>query len=476
MHFKDLLAEYITKCDVTLNELAEATGISTASISRYRNGTRIPGINSPQLERLAQGISQYTNIDATILISEFKEALSYDLNTIDYEGFSIRFNSLLNQLSVKPARLASFVNYDTSYISLVRNNKRRPSDLYQFADSVCEYIVLHHNSEEDFTIIKEIVNASDEQMKDPAEQINLLKNWLLSSNSDSELSPKSEIKITSFLEKLDEFDLDEYIRAIHFDTIKVPSVPFQLPTSKTYFGLEEMKKAEIDFLKSTVLNPSITNIYMYSDMGMEDMACDKEFSKKWMAGLAMALKKGHHIHIIHNIDRPLNEMIIGLEAWIPLYMTGQVHPYYLPYKNSDVFCHLYYYSETACCHGQCIEGHHEDGLYYISRVPKDLEYFKKETKALFDKAEPFMNIYNANQDKEFFEYFNRLLQRKGVWQTMGYHLPEYTMEPDLLDALLKYHHIDSSDSLQIYEIIQKQTKTIQEALNETMIYEEFPLL
>lgn len=31
--------------------------------------------------------------------------------------------------------------------------------------------------------------------------------------------------------------------------MKVPTVPFQLPLSKTYYGLEEMKNGELDFLK-----------------------------------------------------------------------------------------------------------------------------------------------------------------------------------------------------------------------------------
>lgn len=40
-------------------------------------------------------------------------------------------------------------------------------------------------------------------------------------------------------------------------------------------------------------------------------------------------KKGHHLNIIHNVDRPFNEMMLGLESWIPIYMTGQISPYYL---------------------------------------------------------------------------------------------------------------------------------------------------
>lgn len=58
----------------------------------------------------------------------------------------------------------------------------------------------------------------------------------------------------SFLKHPDAFDLDEYIRAIHFDELKAPSMLFQLPTSKTYYGVEAMKQGELDFFKTTILS------------------------------------------------------------------------------------------------------------------------------------------------------------------------------------------------------------------------------
>lgn len=85
--------------------------------------------------------------------------------------------------------------------------------------------------------------------------------------------------MTVFLEKLDEFNLDEYIHIIHFDELKVPSVPFQIPVSKTYWGISEMMESELDFLKATVLSKSTAPVIMYSDMPMKEMSKDPEFPK-----------------------------------------------------------------------------------------------------------------------------------------------------------------------------------------------------
>ena len=77
--------------------------------------------------------------------------------------------------------------------------------------------------------------------------------------------------MSSFLSKLDEFDLNDYIRSIRFDELKVPTVPFQFPTSKHYFGMEQMKAGELDFFKATVLSRSKESVFMYSDMKIKDI-------------------------------------------------------------------------------------------------------------------------------------------------------------------------------------------------------------
>lgn len=103
-----------------------------------------------------------------------------------------------------------------------------------------------------------------------------------------------------------------------------------------------MKQGELNFFKGTVLSKSKEDIFMCSDMPMEDMAKDIDFGKKWMFAIAMCLKKGHHLNIIHNLDRPFNEMMLGLESWIPIYMTGQISPYYLSNLKNNIYNHLNY--------------------------------------------------------------------------------------------------------------------------------------
>lgn len=268
-----------------------------------------------------------------------------------------------------------------------------------------------------------------------------------------------------FLRKLDEFNLDEYIRSIHFNDIKVPSVPFQFATSKNYFGLEAMKNGELDFLKSTVLSKSTESVYMCSDMPMEDMAQDLEFGKKWMFGLAVMLKKGLHLNIIHNIDRPFEEMMLGLESWIPLYMTGQISPYYLKSPQNDVYCHFHYVSGEAALFGECIAGYHDKGRYYLTRHKDEVAHYKTITKCLFQKAIPLMDIYCKERKSEYEKFLFENAKLPGKRHHILSSLPLCTMSEELLKEILQQNKISTEDAANIFHFV-----TMQKEIYEQMLY------
>ena len=136
-------------------------------------------------------------------------------------------------------------------------------------------------------LLKNLTGQSIKDINDSAALCQLLSGWLLNTNT---ISPQIN-QMQSFLEKLDQFDLNNFIRSIRFDELKVPTMPIQLPGSRSYFGIREFMTAELDYLKATVLSPSMENVIMYSDMPMEEMSKDPDFPKKWMFGMAMLLKK-----------------------------------------------------------------------------------------------------------------------------------------------------------------------------------------
>ena len=469
MTFCEQLNKYIKQIGCSSKELVNASGLSTSVISRYRRGDRKPSIRSKQLEQLVDGLYKLSvTKKMNITREEIYTALSDTLNdiSIDFEQLSRNFNELITTLNINMSELSRLTSYDASLLSKIRTGNRNPAHPKDFATDVCNFIVTKYKSEDDKKSISLLIGCSLKDLNNNSNYFNKLSNWL-STNSVT-----SNNKIDRFLNNLDNFDLDKYIKAIHFDEMKVPFVPFYKSGSKTYYGIGEMKQGELDFFKATVLSKSNEPVFMCSDMPMEDMAEDVDFGKKWMFAIAMTLKRGLHLNIIHNLDRPFNEMMLGLESWIPIYMTGQVSPYYLTGVQNSVYCHFNYVSGTVALTGECIKGYHNKGKYHLTSNKTDVAYYKTKSECLLNKAKPLMDIYRVENGNAFDAFISSDESIKGNHRRILSSLPIHTISDELLLKILKRNKVNDESIKVILDSVEKQRQTIQKILENNILEDE----
>ena len=434
MKFNELLNKYLEEFNCSSKTLSELTNISPAVISRYRSGERTPAIDSKQLESIIKAIKQISNkkYKEEDMEKEFKSI--FQKTDFDYDNFSKNLNELINTLKINIKDMSKYTLCDASSISRIRYGKTKPSEPIEFASKIASYVTNKYANETDITKIEKLTNNDGENL------YNKVFKYLTNKEEN-----KNNDMIKSFLNNLDKFNLNDYIKAIKFDELKVPTVPFYITKTKNYFGLEEMKKAELDFLKGTVLSKNNEDIFMCSDMPMEDLAKDIDFSKKWMFGIACLLKKGMHLNIIHNLDRPFNEMMLGLESWIPLYMTGQITPYYFKDISTNIYHNLTYVSGTLALAGECIENYHKDGKYFLTSNKKEVDYYKTKSNNLLKKANNLMNIYKEENSKSYNLFLDDYLNKDGDRKRILSSLPLFTMSDDLLNEILKNNKVPKKD-------------------------------
>lgn len=434
MKFNELLNKYLEEFNCSSKTLSELTNISPAVISRYRSGERTPAIDSKQLESIIKAIKQISNkkYKEEDIEKEFKSI--FQKTDFDYDNFSKNLNELINTLKINIKDMSKYTLCDASSISRIRYGKTKPSEPIEFASKIASYVTNKYANETDITKIEKLTNNDGENL------YNKVFKYLTNKEEN-----KNNDMIKSFLNNLDKFNLNDYIKAIKFDELKVPTVPFYITKTKNYFGLEEMKKAELDFLKGTVLSKNNEDIFMCSDMPMEDLAKDIDFSKKWMFGIACLLKKGMYLNIIHNLDRPFNEMMLGLESWIPLYMTGQITPYYFKDISTNIYHNLTYVSGTLALAGECINNFHKDGKYFLTSNKKEVDYYKTKSNNLLKKANNLMNIYKEENSKSYNLFLDDYLNKDGDRKRILSSLPLFTMSDDLLNEILKNNKVPKKD-------------------------------
>ena len=460
MNFSNLLNSYIEKINCTSKELSNTSGISESVISRYRNGERTPKHNSKQFNNIINGLEKLAK-EKNVDYKTIKEDFNNIFNTIDIEVFKNNLNILIKELKINVADLSRYMGFDASYLSKIRNGERTPKNINDFINGISKYISDNYKSSSNIEKLSNIIgqNIQDNYYND-------LLNWI--SNNNNEYN-----SIDSFLEKLDNFDLNDYIKTIKFDKLKVPTMPINFPKSKNYYGLEGFKNSQLDTLKGIVLSKSKEDIFFYSNMPMIEGSEDLEFTKKFMFGLALILKKGQHINIIHNLDRPFNELMLGLEGWIPLYMTGLINPYYFKNNYNYLYNTIDITSGNYAMQGRCINGNIYKSSFYLTNKKDELKYYKDNSKILLKKASSLIDIYNKDRKTEYMEYINKI---NNNISNIYYNLPIYTISDELLNKILNRNNINLNDQKIIKDYVNKEKKRIKNILINNKIFDKISIL
>ena len=468
MNFKEVLNKYLKELNCSSKKLSNESGLSESVISRYRSGERTPVKNSEQLNKLTNALfniakdnnkNKYT-FDK--IESDFNSTLASD--DFDYTIFSNNLNTLITSLNINTHEMSKYIVFDASHISRIRYGKAKPSNPVEFSNKICSYILNRYKNPDDINNLMMIIGCKKSDLSN--EKIySTLFNWLT-----SEIVPVKN-QISDFLHHLDSFNLDDYIKVIKFDELKVPSIPFYKAKTKHYYGIEEMKQGELNFFKGTVLSKSKEDIFMCSDMPMEDMAKDIDFGKKWMFAIAMCLKKGHHLNIIHNLDRPFNEMMLGLESWIPIYMTGQISPYYLSNLKNNIYNHLNYVSAAAALSGECINGFHNKGMYYLTTNKNEIEYYKEKSDLLLKKAKPLMEIYRESNIKEYHLFLKKDENIECDRTRYISSLPLFTISDELLIKILKRNKLTKEEIDKIIKYKNNEFKYMNSILKKNKVFD-----
>ena len=474
MNFQECLNNYIIQIRCNGKELARNSEISETVISRYRKGERTPYADSEYLKKLSDGIIKTAaekgirDFKADKVWQTLRESLEDDRDEPVFN--SQKLDILLRELDINISRIAAFLHYDPSYLSKIRTGRRNPAHQQQFIEKICEYVASNYKDEQDRKKVAYLIQCNEDELADSSSYRRKLREWLSSSK------PEDVDYVSAFLRKVDSFNLDDYIRAIHFDSFKVPKVPFQLPVSRHYYGLKEMREGELDFLKHTVLSKSMKPLYICSDMPVEDMAADEDFAKKYMFGLAMVLKKGLHIHIIHDVKRPMKDMMLGLENWVPLYMTGQISPYYLKGVQNRVYSHLHYCSGQVAMTGDCISGHHDLAHYYLTNRKEEVSISQKNMEFLLKKAHPLMDIYREERKKELYAALIENAGKEGRRRRV-LAVPDLGVLPEkLLEDILERNHVVLNEKTVILECYKRSVTCLETTLKHSVVEDEVSAL
>ena len=467
MRFADVLKLYLGKTKCTAKELAAASGISASALSRYRSGKRIP--EQEQIEKLICGFVQLASENAPelneVIIRNAFSAYT-EKPKLDYQTIITNLNAAIETLDISVSGLSRALCFDSSYLSRIRTGQRKPADPDKFIVETAEYIARTNSP----SAIAGLIGCPAEELVPVGRCASKLCSWLSSGTI------RQRDYLGELLHQLDAFNIETYMSGAHFpEAIQVrESETLSLP--KYYYGFDEMKKGELDFFRTVTLCEASGAVYMCNSIPIEDLSSDAAYMREWMHSVAMMIMKGANIRIIHDVDRPSGEMLLGLMSWIPLYMTGKVTSYYLTDPSNRIYCHTDYVSDTAVLSGECIRGFHDEGKYCLTQSETDLAYYKKRVQRLFSKAKPLMKTYRTEDQDAFFCFEDSEALSGGTRRNILSSLPTYTIPGDALESMLINNSFGEKNKADVRDYISRQRKMAETILESGTICDEFPVL
>ncbi len=463
MSYHEQMNRYLKEYQITVKELAEVSGISVSSVSRYRQGKCRP---EPEASRkLTEGLLTLISAQGIELAPAQAEEIRLALSVRQAVFSCVRFDMLLQTMQIQLKDLAGFVQFMPSYLSKIRTGQRKPADPQRFLDGLCSYFKQMRNTDEDLHRLRELTGCTGfEDLHQALEQ------WLLGG------SVQQTTGVENLLRQLDMFDLNDYTIRTHFDALDIP-LPQKIPEiHEDFFGLERLRQSHLDFFRLTLQSESTAPIFMHDDMPIEQLAQDPEWVQAWMTAILCCLKKGLTFRVIHNVDRPVSEMFIGLKTWVPLYMTGQIEPYYFPSGNAGVYSHMNFISGAACLSGEGVAGNESETWYELDTTPDKVRISQKKANALLKKAMPLMEIYNAAKASLYQQSLSERLSENGELLILHSSLPLHSMPDGLLTGLLERHKILPEQAERIMNVAAEQRSAFERYIASDTVTEVLPEL
>lgn len=479
MGFAEEFGRCIDELGCCAVDLSDLTGLSRSTISRYRNGSRLPSEES--IPQLAEALVRASAISADIsladtstppgldvaLIEEISRRLSQSFRSdqpeYDYELFRERMNALIDALGITLSDLSNALNHDPSHLSRIRTGRRRPGDPRVLATGLAGYISRTYTSEADLRTIEQAISfrsvpaSCAPDFPGAGLEIALL-DWLMEGQREASRD------IVSFARTLDEFSPADYTWRRILSSIALPAAPFRIPPQRDYLGERELREGELDFLMATLMARNAREMLIYSDFPIETSLADKSFMRRWVSGVALLLKRGIHLDMVHCLDRPLGELIAGLEAWVPFYMTGQISGHYLPEVAGQPFHHLLMASKAAVLTGSCVRGRHEFAKARLVRRKKDVAREVESAAAMLELAKPLVKAFDERHNRDFLTAIEEDLPRASELLILVTSPPVFVMSDELLERILANSGVGEREGRLVLADVRRERALIESFL------------
>ncbi|MCR5214219.1 MAG: helix-turn-helix transcriptional regulator [Eubacterium sp.] len=366
---------------------------------------------------------------------------------------------MITRLHISIKEIAEGTGYDISYISRIKSGSRRPARPSKLVKDLSNYIAHKASDREGREKIAELLDARVSDINSESKMAERLYVWLFSGDN----SPRRYVE--NFIYRLDAFNLDNYLRDNQEGDYSASVVDEELNIKggEVSYSLESVTR----FARKIVDEREPFTLYW-------DITDDILPLEMIQRSIAYAMDDDYMVRIIHADDSPTNEMMNWLEKWMPLYMTGQVEPYYIDGGASNISRNSILCSNNAVMTVDTVANNPDFGRVYLTRNPEEIDFYNRKLAKVLDGSDKLMEIIRKENREDRKNFMRLASDAVGTRKSLLSTPPIYTISDSLLDKILIRNNISEEDRIKIKEYINAEKQRIEISLKHSDLEDHIP--
>ncbi|MDP3386277.1 MAG: hypothetical protein Q8S24_03495 [Eubacteriales bacterium] len=341
--------------------------------------------------------------------------------------FSEKLDLLMNMTKTSNSLLSLNTTLDASYISRMRNGKRKPVKKGDYIEKMAEYFSKNLNEKYQLLSLQDAMGATENLPKNKDKLGLLISEWL---------RDDSDEKTSSLEGFLDDFSNFSFNRSPSSSDGLDDIIKLDQNETEAHYGTKGKRHVVLAFLSNVIMSQKRQTLLLFSDENMEWLTESAEFTAQWSNLMKQVIMKGNRIKIIHTVSRDLDEMLSAIGKWMPLYMTGSIEPYYYPKKRDGVFRRTLFVSPDVAAVTSSSFGDAQDGGANLFTKEKEIiDGLKEEFDAFLSVCRPLMKVFTPHSRNAYFDILSEFEKESGDTIIKSEPLSIMTMPPVLIGKI-----------------------------------------
>ncbi|MEA4889505.1 MAG: hypothetical protein VB070_08600 [Clostridiaceae bacterium] len=332
--------------------------------------------------------------------------------------FHEKLNVLMDVFKISNSKLARGINVDASLISRWKTGERKIATNSPHIPALATYF-LRLNAypyQRDYLNHLIVEHMPDDEIDNEANRVRTLSNWFITPeqssippNQNEPVQLKHSARLISQIAGLLNLQQKDTTSGTTTAQAAARSTAIEDPgwtitesvgqtlSCEVFTGFAGKRQAAINFLYQVLNLNEPCQLLLISEEPMDWLLTDRQFVQLWAALLLQIIRQGHHITIIHGLNRQISEIVTMLHYWMPLHLAGHLSSYYYPKYAERIIRHSQFILEgRQAVVAQSITAADQDDLTFVYRDAETIHYYTHIFQDYLKVCTPLFVLFSLN--------------------------------------------------------------------------------